>query len=291
MDRKKVWLLIGTTLGYLCIWDMRFGLLLRAWSVTAQEDRMPRAIVSLALHPTQGKGKWVVVCLGRADGAQDSLEIWDVSKCKLVETFHITGTKETGMNHGAAPSEQKQKGDSTTSGFISPAAAIESFLKNTLREQLDAPSPAIQAFHIGTEYAPSSMQSMPTTATSTTGFSSGELVPSGTSSGYLLTASDDLKLRFWNLGTIERSTVYSAREESKPGRYSTRKADSDEPIKTWIEEASTAIAPKHRSTLIANYQQQLLKAHQEPVTSFAVLSTPFPCIVSADRSGLIKVFA
>lgn len=46
----------------------------------------------------------------------------------------------------------------------------------------------------------------------------------------------------------------------------------------------------HRSTLIANSQQQLLKAHQEAITALAVIELPFRCVVTGDRSGVIRAF-
>lgn len=46
----------------------------------------------------------------------------------------------------------------------------------------------------------------------------------------------------------------------------------------------------HRSTLIANSQQQLLRGHQEAITALAVIDLPFRCVVSGDRSGVVKVF-
>lgn len=46
----------------------------------------------------------------------------------------------------------------------------------------------------------------------------------------------------------------------------------------------------HRSTLIANSQQQLLRAHQEAITALAVLDLPFRCVVSGDRAGVVRVF-
>lgn len=46
----------------------------------------------------------------------------------------------------------------------------------------------------------------------------------------------------------------------------------------------------HRSTLIANSQQHLLRGHQAAITALALIDLPFRCIVSGDQSGALKVF-
>lgn len=48
--------------------------------------------------------------------------------------------------------------------------------------------------------------------------------------------------------------------------------------------------PPHRSTIVANYQQTLLKNHADAITAIAVIDLPFRCIVSADRSGSFSCF-
>ena len=54
---------------------------------------------------------------------------------------------------------------------------------------------------------------------------------------------------------------------------------------------SSAQAPRvHRSSLIASSQQQILCGHQEALTALAVIDLPFRCVVSGDRSGVVKCF-
>jgi len=49
--------------------------------------------------------------------------------------------------------------------------------------------------------------------------------------------------------------------------------------------------PPQRMSLITNNQQNLLKAHQDSVTTLACIDSPFRGgVVSGDRAGVIKVW-
>ncbi|BGP01316.1 Other/VPS15 protein kinase [Rhodotorula toruloides ATCC 204091] len=135
--------------------------------------------------------------------------------------------------------------------------------------------------------------------------------------GFLITGGEDRKLRFWDLGRVSRSAVVSGLgiDEEVP-TFSThtstvRPSSQADPIQCTIHLESTAAPPSasssqpsssrpsrppaptarvHRSTLIANSQQQLLRAHQEAITAVNVLDLPFRCVVSGDRAGVVRVF-
>jgi len=55
--------------------------------------------------------------------------------------------------------------------------------------------------------------------------------------------------------------------------------------------ASNANRPPQRMSLITHNQQNLLKSHQDIITSLACIDSPFRGgIVSGDRAGVIKVW-
>jgi phosphoinositide-3-kinase regulatory subunit 4 len=111
--------------------------------------------------------------------------------------------------------------------------------------------------------------------------------------GYIITGGEDHKLRFWDLGDADGSAIICGADEGedKGIAYSRGKVGS---CSTFTETRpvlkSIPSGPNRRQTLVANNQQTLLKAHQDAITAIALLELPFRCIVSADRSGVIKVW-
>ena len=64
-------------------------------------------------------------------------------------------------------------------------------------------------------------------------------------------------------------------------------------VETWVNtpSASQSNRPPQRLSLINHNQQNLLKAHQDTITSLICIDSPFRGgIVSGDRAGVIKVW-
>ncbi|SPO22646.1 related to VPS15 - ser/thr protein kinase [Ustilago trichophora] len=100
VDRKKTWLLVGTLSGVVCLWDLRFGLRLRAWHVGPSEAGMMYRVNRIAIHPSKGRGRWVLVAFEKVGGEGESrkkegtveqpeviVETWDIDRGIRVETF------------------------------------------------------------------------------------------------------------------------------------------------------------------------------------------------------------
>ncbi|TKY85009.1 hypothetical protein EX895_006089 [Sporisorium graminicola] len=99
VDRKKTWLLVGTLSGVVCLWDLRFGLRLRAWRVGPEEAGTLYRVNRIAIHPSKGRGRWVLVAFekvgeGGVEHREDHVEqpevlveTWDVDRGMRVETF------------------------------------------------------------------------------------------------------------------------------------------------------------------------------------------------------------
>ncbi|ORY82386.1 Other/VPS15 protein kinase [Leucosporidium creatinivorum] len=321
IDRKRVWLVVGTASGTLTLWDLRFGLLLRSWSVTKGR------IHKIAVHPCRGKGRWIVVAM-EEEGAEEKTgalvaEVWDIDRGTRVEEFKVVGpvpavtpSSLTTTSHKAVPANGDLASTSAQEATLNPAAAIEALLSASTappkpRTRLSLPSsaaneqptpapsrshpPGVRAFLVGTDY---SMQS--DARPSTTPSASGGLVDAGgvdgkKEVGYLITGGEDRKLRFWDLGRASKSAVVSGLDiDDEAPTFSVHTSstrpnlflESPPPSRT----RSTTSNRVHRSTLIANSQQQLLRGHQEAITALAVIDLPFRCVVSGDRSGVVKVF-
>ena len=189
-----------------------------------------------------------------------------------------------------------------------PATALHGFKHRSS-------GPNIRTVLLGNDYASSNdnailaIGSLPSVseAASVIGSSGGSSVSVNTSknpggqagnhdTGWIITGGEDKKLRFWDLANVERSCIICGAEEGEERPVYSVSHDpgkSDRCI-TYLESGlphkPSGGGPNKRSQLIANNQQTLLKAHQDAITTLALLDLPFRCIVSGDRSGVIKVW-
>ena len=72
MDRRKIWLVVGTSHGIIDMFDLRFLIRVKAWGLPGMT-----AIHRIALHPSKGRGKWMCVAGGCGQG---EITVWDVEK-------------------------------------------------------------------------------------------------------------------------------------------------------------------------------------------------------------------
>lgn len=250
LDRKRLWLVTGSSTGTLALWDLRFGLLLRSWSVGA------RQIHQVALHPTKGKGRWIVVTAspttevsgnGQEQGRNPVpvLEVWDIDQGVKVEEFCIVPSASSGRqleplgDRTNLPTTADVGKGGMQDATLDPAAAIEALLATSTdpkpptfgpRSSEPAPvKPTIRAMALAADYAISggSRPSGPHLAVveqdgrgdrHAGGPREG---PDGSSgSGFILTGGEDRKLRFWDLGKPSRSAIVSGLEvDEEPPSY------------------------------------------------------------------------
>ncbi|GAA5934969.1 ubiquitin-binding serine/threonine protein kinase VPS15 [Sporobolomyces koalae] len=320
VDRNHLWLVAGTASGTLTLWDLRFGLLLRSWTIGS------RKIEKIAVHPSKGKGRWIVIAAEGEDLDSKSIklgklvaEVWNLDQGEKVEEFRIASSTQVASNSTPLSNRTNvySRDDFASSAMaeatLDPAAAIEALLASstappsratsiaTDRSPSASVTPAIRTFLLGNDYS-SQPSARPTVAHSdAAGPRDGNV-----DGGYFLTGGEDRKIRFWDLGRTGRSAIVSGLDideeiptfsmhgsSNRPTIY----LEAPPPVPPVSGASSTSSRPRptpssrvHRSTLIANSQQQLLKAHREAVTALAIIDLPFRCIVSGDRSGVIKVF-
>jgi phosphoinositide-3-kinase regulatory subunit 4 len=206
------------------LWDLRFGLLLRSWSIG------PRKIEKIALHPSKGKGRWIVVAAegeeleGKRSRKQGTIvaEVWDLEQGSKVEEFRIVASEQAATSSAALSNRTNMllPNDELPSSTmhettLDPAAAIEALLasstapptKSSTRPAEQTPShivPSIRSFIIGTDY---SLQ--PTARPSVGNPDSVESREGRKDGGFFLTGGEDRKLRFWDLSRAAKSAVVS----------------------------------------------------------------------------------
>ncbi|KAF8958945.1 hypothetical protein BDZ97DRAFT_1839964 [Flammula alnicola] len=304
IDRKRAWIVVGTSTGVLTLWDKRFGLLIKSWHASVASGGKSARIHQCVIHPSKGRGKWIMVALEASKKNTDRssahlVEVWDIENAVLVETF----VTRTGSPADPVPESQEVSG---TDAETTPAAAIAALVRSrqnngdfnelsrqSLRDEFPLPpAPDVRALVVGTDFG---------------GYSTiqrsefGELEPNTSSRsggrGFMITGSDDWKLRLWDLGKLDRTTVISGleSEQEKPS-YSTSTSTNGGAttfVETWprLPASTSANRPPQRISLITHSQQNLLKSHQDVITALACIDSPFRGgIISGDRAGVIKVW-
>lgn len=236
IDRKQIWMVVGTAAGVLCLWDLRFGLLLRSWTVGT------RRVLKVEVNPFKGKGRWITVIIESGEEVEEAAggrklgalvaEVWDIDRGSKVEEFRVVGSNADNHSNSASSFKNTASESLSTSmqeATIDPAKAIEALLSAhsleaksktrvamILGDKLPSTTnnrPGVRAFLSGTDYSVSLGDQQRSTGT-TTGHLSVELgagKSSGSSSGkgYLITAGEDRKIRFWDVGKVDDSKVFS----------------------------------------------------------------------------------
>ncbi|KAJ3716433.1 hypothetical protein C8R42DRAFT_697915 [Lentinula raphanica] len=298
IDRKRSWILVGTSTGVLTLWDRRFGLLLKSWHVgVASIGRIVR-IHQCVIHPSKGRGKWVMVTVETAKSNSDRtfstlVEVWDIEKSLLVETFVMR--KGSGSDDNIEP-----HGLIGVDADTSPSAAIAAFVRSRQAgeepivhpQQLLVPPSDVRAIAVGMEFGGHS-----TTHRSELSDFAGVVPSKSSARGFMITGSEDRKIRLWDLGKIERSTLLCGTEtDTERPSYSfsvSSKGSASTYIEGWppVGSSSQQNRPTQRISLITLTQQTLLRSHQDIITALVCIDSPFRGgIVSGDRSGVIKVW-
>ena len=216
IDRKRTWIVVGTSTGVLTLWDKRFGLLIRSWHVGIASSGRSVRVHQCVVHPSRSRGNWVMVAVETSRKGSDRsstplIEVWDIEKAILVETF----LTRTGSPTDPIPEPLEILGiDAETT----PAAAIAALVRSrqnkisleetaSTEELPQPPAPDIRALVVGSDFGGY-----------TTSFRSefGEFEPNSGSRavgrGYMITGSEDSKIRFWDLGKFDKTTVLSGLE-------------------------------------------------------------------------------
>lgn len=205
VDKKRAWILVGTASGVLTLWDKRFGLQLKSWHVGIASTGRSVYIHQCVVHPTRGRGKWVMVTVecvrqGERSGPISLVEVWDIERSVLVETFCM----QTNEDQEELPEPHEVAGVDADN---TPTAAIAALVrtrhadsKPSFMPLLSSPSPNARALVVGVDFGGHS-GSHRTDALEHEG--------QPRRGGFMLCGSEDRKIRLWDLGRPEKSTVLS----------------------------------------------------------------------------------
>ena len=217
VDRKRNWLLLGTSHGVLDLWDLRFRLRLKAWGLlppppassggsSNAEAGRPEPIYRLALHPTKGRGKWVCVAGGTGRG---EITVWDLEKTLCREVYRC-----------GSPSSSSS---SSSSSSALPKDVPKEYRPWDVDE--DKPEGMLGRFATSIDVASSPPPSSASSSSAALGNSSATSADRGVRAmvvgagamedqrdvryGYLVTGGSDRRLRFWDVFRVENSCVFS----------------------------------------------------------------------------------
>lgn len=274
MDKsRRTWLLLGTSRGILDLWDLRFLLRLKAWGLPPYNS-----IKRLQVHPTRGHGKWVCVAGGTSHG---EITVWDIDKLQCREVYRANGSQDIIRNYDAYRIDDDK-----------PEGPLGRFAVDP-DHKLDTGSGS------GAEWT---INSIAVGKDNVRPDGSVDLKSNG---GFILSAGADRRVRFWDLGRAEGSSVVSGLdvEETKPA-FTSMQASPSLTIFTERRSSSSALNQKEgnpakkrsggrpsRQAFISLQQEKLLKNHLDAILDVALIESPFAMVVSVDRAGCINIFA
>ncbi|KAK9239906.1 hypothetical protein V1525DRAFT_371857 [Lipomyces kononenkoae] len=316
IDKKREWLVVGTSKGIMDVWSIRYQIRLKAWGLQAGTP-----IHRVGLHPTRGKGRWIFVAGGTSLNG-DEVTIWDVEKTECREVYR------TSLNGGGTPASIEKRyepvpvEDESTETILSRFASDPVQLLDRTESSI---AKGIRSICIGAA-------DLATTFSGDSNFMtdsfSGISRPTG-GGAFIVTAGADRQVRFWNTAKPDASSIVSGpmTEYVKPTYNVSSPADhlsivtevsnvmdiapntngdsdrnpmpngnSSRSSQTNRRQKSRAQAPQQagqtqRNTLITSHQQNILKNHSDTILDVALLCKPYGLIISVDRAGAIKIYS
>lgn len=186
IDRKHNWLILGTSHGVLDMWDLRFQLRLKAWGLPGSAP-----IHRVAVHPSKGRGKWIIVAGGTGHG---ELSVWDCEKTQCREVYRAGGGKDSSKGY-----EPWNVEDESSEKMLTRFATTPAHLEPGGGGGMGTVDRGVRAFAVGLDVVEDSQDT--------------RQLP-----GFIISAGADKKIRFWNCAKVESSIVVSGldTDEAKP---------------------------------------------------------------------------
>ncbi|KAI1327496.1 hypothetical protein F5Y16DRAFT_371483 [Xylariaceae sp. FL0255] len=258
IDRKRNWLLLGTSHGILDLWDLRFKMRVKGWGLPGKS-----AIYRLSLHPAKGRGKWVCVTGGTGLG---EVTVWDLEKTQCREIYRAGGTRD-GPKEYKAWDVDEDKPEGMLDHF---ATNIEPTASNSDR--------GVRAMVVGAgamEEQRDVRYGYILTGGSDKRLRFWDLIRIENSCVFSGLQGDEARPVFATVSTPSQPGL-SLNVERLPKSNDTKAGKTKEK------------PPRH--TVISNEQAQLLRNHLDSILDVAVLELPYTMTISVDRSGIIFVF-
>ena len=293
VNRRRQWLMIGTSHGVLDLWDLRFRLRLRSWTF-----RSPAPIWQVSMHPGRRAQHRMRICVSGGT-ASDHVSVWDLEKLACAEIFH-SSSDPSAKKISSRDLELVNVDDEKAEGQISRIVGVDSLSQSAGKP---GTANAVRSFVMRMHDADDSDET------------------SDARHAFLLTAGLDWKVRFWDPQRLSNSMVVNGAEVSDNNtEFNASLIGAD--TKVYSESANKDALPSEdtaspspsrgsktsstrtsksqvkgsnagrmsRYDTIRNSAQSLLKGHKNDATCVAMIEKPFGMVISADRSGMIYIF-
>ena len=280
VDHSGTWLLIGTSQGIICLWDLRFKLLTKVWKVKLQEGQSIlsgySSVRKLVLLPSAFKlnsesdngmsesgnkapASYFVMIGG---SSESDISVWSIPsfECKLVLSSHVDN-----------PFQKKyslEELDNTGKVYD-----IDRIFEN-IRIDVDGI----------TDSGEDSNHSM--TAIKYFSFADGK-------KNYFISSTWDRRIIAWNLDNIKASTSLNVSNETDFIVNSYNALGQRLINEIFLKDAKAPKSSDRRSYSLeelAKSQLDALARHQDTITAIDVITKPFEMIISADRNGYINLY-
>lgn len=266
VDRKRHWLVVGTSHGVVDLWDLRFKTRLKGWGVPGEGP-----IYNICIHPTRGRGKWICISGGTGQG---EITVWDLEKTICREIYRTSGSKD-GADWYEAWEVDQDKPESMLGRF----ATILDKSVNADRH--------VRAMVAGTGSAEDARDLRH--AFFITGGSDKKL-------RFWDVSRIENSLIFSGLQPEEPLPTYTSSHPTtntalymeRVPRYAPTAPNAGSGAVKGAKAKSGGRTP--RSTVISQQQQQLLRSHLDAIQDVVLLEYPYTMCVSVDRSGVVFVF-
>ncbi|QRW13475.1 phosphoinositide 3-kinase regulatory subunit 4 [Ceratobasidium sp. AG-Ba] len=251
LDKKQSWLVVGTTSGVMTLWDLRFGLLLRSWTTSGASNGNRRSIHQIVSYPTKARSRCIIVAV-ETTGVNSprtvqerlrgsiTLEVWDIEKATLEETFAIaegpldTGdASDTDSSHPPDPPSVPKEGYVVSTNAASAIAELvrirrardksqeinPDILSTDIVVDPDAPTQSWMRPDVRALLALADSNSLAQGSAGNKKELEGGKVDKGRG-GFLLVGTESRRVHFWDLSRVERSAVLSGLDaEQGPPQY------------------------------------------------------------------------
>jgi len=283
------WLVIGTSSGTISLWDLRFGLLLKSW-------RASGPVTSIQIHPSKGRNRWIMGATKRSKEGP-LVEVYDIESGRLVEVYEVRMTRPTSKN---PPPPEAPDVPLSRQDYIAEIVRQNNLTAEEIEEGLENATPSVMSLIVGSSFASLSnkddegggtLLSVPETK-----------AVGGGNPGWMITAGEDRVVRYWDLVKVGEGFVICGSPKEKDVTFKYIDLISPTRAKLTHRQSSTA-TPTLIYTIPNNHRQsdgrhvglasarQPLRPHYDVVAALGTVETPFSsCVVSADRSGVVKVW-
>lgn len=330
VNKRRQWLLIGTSHGIIDLWDLRFRIKLRSWTF-----KSPKAITRLAVHPGKRTSHRMRVIVA-GGSASNHVSIWDIEKLTCHEVYNVDDCIESPKKMLARDLELIPINDEQTE------VQLDRFGTNISMASFGSPQPVTPQLNMDTENSARAVNQYSQEQIlhgSIKDFVIQMHVPSDEQTSvtearqhFLITAGPDWKTRFWDPDRLEGCTLinsgsirpYSQGIDEDPMKVTVSVVGSNTKIYTSIDSLSNGSnaalvdeqqmrkestargtsrvtnhsgikndgpsAKQPRYEIIRNSAQHLLNGHRDEITCIALLEKPFNIVITGDRSGGLYLF-